>query len=365
MIVGQAFAVVVQSVQAGAGEHAALAHGASEELADPVHPVDRVAVTDDDGADRAAESLREAGGHRVEAGGVVRGRDTARRAGVPDACSVQMAAQAVAAGGIRHRAQAFQGPHRSPAPIVGVLGHQQAGSGVVGIVMLDGGMDIVRVELPAFSIQQADRAAGDGRPRTGFVEVDVALAVGDDLITRIRMDADRGLVRHRARRYEARGFLSEQIGHAILQGDHGRLVPQYVVAEFGVDHGLFHGVGGKGDGVAAEIGVNGHASSLAAGPSGIERPPGTVPGGAHAQGMRDRDGAQAPGESLDAPAGGVKGRSHPLHPYCVRRRSDLTAGDDFGGDSPSVGAEGVFRGVGMEIRPAYRGKCNPNGSRRE
>ena len=97
-------------------------------------------------------------------------------------------------------------------------------------------------------LHAAERRAG------AALEVDRVRALADDdLVAGARLRRDGELVAHRAARHEERRLLARDARHLLLEGVHGRVVAEDVVAHLGAGHGLAHRGRGAGDGVAAQV----------------------------------------------------------------------------------------------------------------
>ncbi|MNQ82446.1 hypothetical protein D3C85_974970 [compost metagenome] len=95
--------------------------------------------------------------------------------------------------------------------------------------------------------------AGDHRGAAGFVPHDVAVVAEDHFVAALAVGVQRQLVAEVAGRHEQRGFLAEDACGQRFQLAHGGVVAVDVVADHGVEHGLAHGEGGLGYGVAADV----------------------------------------------------------------------------------------------------------------
>ena len=73
-----------------------------------------------------------------------------------------------------------------------------------------------------------------------FAGDDVRGLVREDLVARPAMHQGRRDIAHRARRHEDRGFLAEQVGDALAERVHGRIVADLLVADLGARHRLAH-----------------------------------------------------------------------------------------------------------------------------
>ena len=113
--------------------------------------------------------------------------------------------------------------------------------------------DIFRTELAMRASGKRERASGDCSGSSTFVEIDVTLFVGQDLVTRHCLGSNRCLVGHRSGRYKAGRFFSEEFRTLFLERNDRWVVTQYVVAEGRGHHGFAHAGGGLRHGIAPEI----------------------------------------------------------------------------------------------------------------
>ena len=95
--------------------------------------------------------------------------------------------------------------------------------------------------------------SGQGGGAGGLVPEDVGLVSHDDLIAALAVGEDGHQVAHGAAGHEEAGFLAEHLGSAFLEAVDGGVFAVDVVADLGASHGLPHGLGGLGDGVAAQV----------------------------------------------------------------------------------------------------------------
>jgi hypothetical protein len=259
VVFGEACAVVIEGVEGRGGEDAGLAHGAAEHLAEAEDTGDGGLVAGDGGTGGGAQALGEAAGDGVEIPGVAGGVDAGGRGGVPDAGAVEVQLESKFAGAAGDPVDLLQGPDGAAAAVLGVFDDDELGMGEVVGVGADELVELVGVEEAAGAGGGADHDAGKGGGCAGLVVDDVAVDVADDLITGLGVGADGGLVGHGAGRDEAGGFFAHEFGDAVLEADDGGVITQDIIPDLGIGHGLAHGGGGAGDGVAAEVdwGVDG------------------------------------------------------------------------------------------------------------
>ena len=126
MIFHKSVKVVIEGIHRRSCQHAALSHGAAEQLAHAVGSLDRFMVAANDGSDRATQSFGKAGCHRVEMAGVLGGRDPRRSAGIPDARAIEMSFQLMFGSLGCHGFKPVQRPDRATTPVLGVLKTEQS-----------------------------------------------------------------------------------------------------------------------------------------------------------------------------------------------------------------------------------------------
>ena len=81
--------------------------------------------------------------------------------------------------------------------------------------------------MPAHHEARVDRRAAP------LVDQDVRPLLGEEHRARLRLRAERDLVRHRRGRQEERRLVAEQLGHAALQLVDGRILAVLLVADLG------------------------------------------------------------------------------------------------------------------------------------
>ena len=211
VVLGQPVDVVVQRVQARGGEEAGLPHrrrrtacgcagpcairSFGPSSAEPTGAPEPLAEADRDGVERARPTPPRGRRSRPS-----RSRGGRRRGASPARSSAPSSQIAwIASSGV----------DRAAAAVVRVLQADEPGADGVHVVRADLAFEVGDVEQPVVAV---DRAAGDAAERrraAGFPEVDVAGRFEEDFVLRPAVDADRDLVRHRARWDEQRRLLAE------------------------------------------------------------------------------------------------------------------------------------------------------------
>jgi hypothetical protein len=301
VILGEPRHVVVERVEAGRGEDAGLPHAAAEALAEPARLEDEVLRPGHEGAHRRAEPLREADGDERRVARVHLRRDAGRGGGVPEPRAVHVEVQAAAPRDLAEGADALERVDRAAAAVVRVLDLDDARARVDVVGRPDQLLDGARVEEPALGGDRPRLHAPERSQRAGLERDAVGARVADDLVAGAGEDAERDLVRHRARRDEERRLLPEERGHPLLEPVHARVLAVHVVPDLRPRHRLAHGRGGPRHRVGAKVDEL-HAISIVrgrggGGPDASITPPCRPARGA---GRPRRRGAAAPPRSWTA-----------------------------------------------------------------
>ena len=77
------------------------------------------------------------------------------------------------------------------------------------------------------------------------------LALYDDFLARLRVEANGELIGHRAGWHEERGLFPKHRGRHLLEAIHGGIFAVDIVSHFSACHCLSHGFGGFRDRIAA------------------------------------------------------------------------------------------------------------------
>jgi hypothetical protein len=136
----------------------------------------------------------------------------------------------------------------------GVLERDEPRDGEVRVVGLDRRLDLGEVERAVGEVLQRlrlDRA--QHRRPARLVAVGMRLLAHDDFLAALAMRHHRGEVRLRAGGKEEPRLHAEALGGDLVQAIDGGIVAEDVVADLGLGHGAAHGLGGLGDGVAAQV----------------------------------------------------------------------------------------------------------------
>ena len=213
VVVGESLDVMLERVEARRGEDAGLAHAAAQHLARAVHAPDHLVRAAHERADRRAEALGEAEGHRVEGLGPDRRGGSGRDHGVPQARAVEVQGEPVLLGHLRHVLQLVEREDAAAGAVVGVLDRDDR----VGAKWTSSGEIAARTSAPS---KQPPRPSGlhlhapERGGRAGLVEQDVRVLAGEQHVAGLRERAQRGLVAHGAGGDEERRLLAELLGRA-------------------------------------------------------------------------------------------------------------------------------------------------------
>ena len=205
------------------------------------------------GADRRAETLREAEHHGVAAGDQLRRRHAEGDGRVPDAGTVTVHRKPAGAGGGDDRADLGRRQRPALRGHVCVLDPHERDAGKVVVAPHRGLLDLFGGDEAVGIGERMQLHAGVERRGGALVAVHVRSFRNQHFGARPREHPDRDLVRHHTRRHVERGFGAEQRGCERLQAVDRRVLAVRVVADLGGRHRGAHLVGRSGDRVAAEI----------------------------------------------------------------------------------------------------------------
>ena len=262
VVVGEAvdhpFRAVAQGEQPSRGDDPGLAHAATDELPAAPRSGDHLAPTDDDGSDRAAQSLGQAERHGVGRIGEVTLGHTRGALGddrVPEACAIEVQRHVVSPGDGRDGPGIGGGQRLAHGVGVGVLQGDQPGERLVAVVgVAEGVLDRLEIQGPVRSIGEGPGAGPDDDRVTGlFVDHEVVRSAGDHLRPPAEVGDHGDEVAHRATRHEQPGFLAEQLRRALFQRDDGGVVAEHVVTDRCGGHRGAHRVRGARHGIAAKV----------------------------------------------------------------------------------------------------------------
>jgi len=102
-----------------------------------------------------------------------------------------------------------------------------------------------------FGGDSANQAAGKPGEHGEFPIEQVRARIADDLLAVRGVQLDGDGVAHGAGGQEERGFFAGDFGGALFESVDGGVFAINIVAHFGVCHGVAHGLGGLGYGIAA------------------------------------------------------------------------------------------------------------------
>ena len=239
--------------EAGGGEDAGLAHAATERLADRTGAINAVLGADEHGADRGAETLGQAEVDRGEAAGDFGDGQIEGGSGVEDARSIEMNRETGLFGA---SPDGFEGGERSDGAaghIVRVFDTDETGGCAVVDLWRDGGREMLPGEDAARRHDGAEGAAGEVGDHAHLPVEHMGAGLAEDLLPVLGVELDGDLVAHGAGGHEDGGLALEDLGGGALEAIDGGIFRVDIVADLGRGHGLAHGGGGLGNGVAAKI----------------------------------------------------------------------------------------------------------------
>ncbi len=135
-----------------------------------------------------------------------------------------------------------------------VFDHDEPGTGEMRIVRFDHRLDVVqskravRLLLQRLGLDRSQNGHAACLPAIG-----VPLLTDNGLVTAAAMRHHGDQVALGAAGRKQASFEAEHRGGGVLQEIYRRIFSHYVVTERRFDHGLLHGRGGLGDGVAAKV----------------------------------------------------------------------------------------------------------------
>ena len=245
--------MVVERVDARGRDDPCLPHRAAEQVLEATGARHRLLRSGEERAERAAEPLREAERHRVEAPADRRRLLPAPDGGVEQPSAVEVEAEVEL---VADRAQLVELGERPDPPagrVVRVLDPDDPRARRVDRGYVGGGANLLGREAAGDARQAArDDARVDGRAAE-LGDEDVAVLLAEQLVARLGVEPKRDLVRHRRRRQEDRRRLAEKRSAACLELVHGRIFALLLVPDSRGGNRGAHPGGGPRCGVGAEV----------------------------------------------------------------------------------------------------------------
>ena len=208
-------------------------------------------ITEPTGAD---EPLGEADVERIAASGELPDIHTEGDGGVEDPGAVEVQQKMMPFRECDDGGGIFGRQRRSVTAVMGVFQTEEAGPGEMDVFGADGGLDIFQRQCPIGLIGDRmgeDPSQGGHPPR--FVEKNVGAVAQDHLFAPRTVGQHTGHISHRAAHDKKGRLLSHPLGGHGLETIDRWILAEDVIAQRGVMHGLPHGLGGKGYGIAAQI----------------------------------------------------------------------------------------------------------------
>ncbi len=195
----------------------------------------------DDGAERAAEALRQADRHRVGALGDPRRRDTERDGRVEEPSAVEMEPETELAAAVDDGVELLERPDTAAGGVVGVLDGDDSRPRCVEVaVQARGRADLVGADSAVLTDQRARLKAAEDSGAPELRDQDVRMLLGEQLVARLAVEPERDLVRHCRRRDIDGLFLPEKLSRPLLEQVDGRVFPLLLVADLRGRHRLAH-----------------------------------------------------------------------------------------------------------------------------
>ncbi len=251
---GESVDVVVEGVEPRGRDDPRLPHRAAEQELLPPCELDQVRRAGEDRAEWAAEALREAERHGVDAGGDRGSGHAERDRRVEKPRSVQVNAETAGARRGRDGLELVERPHATAGDVVGVLEDEHGRLLVDDVLRARSRLGHLRRRNPPSLTGQADREEPGVDCRAAeLVAEDVRQLVGDEDVTRPAVELEGDLVRHRRRRHEDRTLLAEKVRRTLLQLVDGGILLHLLVADGGRGDRGAHARRRPCDGVRAEV----------------------------------------------------------------------------------------------------------------
>ena len=254
VVVGEAFEVVVQRVQAGCREWSGLPPPCSQALAPHPRLGDLVARPEHQRPDRRTETFGQAHGCGVGDTGEVGQGDPGADVGVPDAGTVEMDADASAVRELAEPGQPWCRLHSAAGEVVGVLdGDRRGGDEERPEIGRDQGLERIKIDVAVGVGPGPHGQPGEGAVGTELGPGDMGGGLAEDLLPRTYQRPDGEEVGQRPGDGEQRSLEAEEVGDPFLQRPDGRVLAVHVVTDLSPAHGGAHGLSRASDGVASQI----------------------------------------------------------------------------------------------------------------
>jgi hypothetical protein len=255
-----------------AGEHAALAQVAADHAAIGARPRDERARSREDGADRRAQPLGDAEGDAVAMGGDRGGIDAEPDRGIEEPRAVDVNGDALGVAERVNRRHVGERQHRAAGIVMRRLqGDERGGEAVGQHCRVDRLAHCLDIHGAARAGKGAMEEPGESGNAAELGAQDVRARLAHHLAAAPAMGEEGDEVAHRAADQEEPGLLAGAPGGELFQAADGRIALAAVVAAGRAAHGVEHGCGRPGDGVAAQIDGRGGGHGGAFGKGGAVR----------------------------------------------------------------------------------------------
>ncbi len=254
MVLGQTFDVMVERVQAGAGEYTGLPPARAEPLAPLPRLGDPFRRPDQDGTHRRTKPLGQTDGHGVEEPSVGLEGIARRDVCVPEPCTVQVQAHSGAVDQASQCPQVGQRLHGSTGEVVSVLdGDRRRRHEVRARGRRHQRRDRVEVHMPLRVRPGPRRHTLPRRVRPELGPHHVRLGLAEQFLPGCDVRADPEQVGQRAGDREQPGLMAQQARDPFFQRGRRRVLAVHVVTGFSRSHRREHRRRGPGHRVAAQV----------------------------------------------------------------------------------------------------------------
>src|SRR5205085_11273297 len=128
---------------------------------------------------------------------------------IPQAGAVEMNGEAALTSPLADRFYLLDRIDAAAAAVVRVLQADEPRFDEVRIVgIADLVLELAEIKDAVVAVERPARHAGEDRGAAGFIVVDVAIEIAQQLVARLRVDVDGELIRHRPRRHVQGRFLA-------------------------------------------------------------------------------------------------------------------------------------------------------------
>ena len=232
---------MVEGIECRGRDDPRLPHPSPEQLPEPTRPADRLSRARQGRADRCAEPLGEAHGHRAEVLGPIPSKDARGDDRIHEPGTVQVHSQVMLANPAADLRDALNRVDPAAASVVRILQANQPRPDVMGIVRPDCVSKFVERQEAPIALECPSRHPREPGDAAGLPDVNMRGRAAEEFVAGLRIHADGDLVGHRAGRDEDRSLLADELCDAFLERPDRRVVAVDVVADLRLGHRPTHG----------------------------------------------------------------------------------------------------------------------------